>query len=291
MGQAVDQSVREKLDEKLLALEDELDSDVLTYYGAIVDRNEREFVRIVEELAREKRASDRISLLLTTDGGSATAVERYVRILRENYSEVNFLVPDHAYSAGTIFCMSGDNIYMDYYSVLGPIDPQVRNKEGKWVAALGYLDKVQEFVDKARNGNLTNAEFLILKDFDLAELREFEQARDLTISLLKDWLVRYKFKNWNTHRSDPGKVGQAVTDEEKEARAEEIASKLSDNKKWQSHSRPIHIETLEQDLRLQIEDYSAQGKRKDLIRSYHDLLMDHVQNNGFPIFVHTRKHF
>ena len=56
-------------------------------------------------------------------------------------------------------------------SVLGPIDPQVMNKDGKFVAALGYLDKINELIKKARDNELTNAEFIILKDFDLAELR------------------------------------------------------------------------------------------------------------------------
>lgn len=66
--------------------------------------------------------------------------------------------------------MSGDNIYMDYFSVLGPIDPQVQNKEGRFVPALGYLDKVNELVLKAQNNTLTQAEFIILKEMDLAEL-------------------------------------------------------------------------------------------------------------------------
>ena len=64
--------------------------------------------------------------------------------------------------------MSGDNIYMDYYSALGPIDPQVKNKEGNWVAALGYLDKVNELIQKAKDEELTQAEFIILKDFDIS---------------------------------------------------------------------------------------------------------------------------
>lgn len=97
--------------------------------------------------------------------------------------------------------MSGDNIYMDYYSVLGPIDPQVQNKDGKLVAALGYLDKVNELLEKARKNEISNAEFLILKDLDLAELREYEQAKELTIDLLKKWLVKFKFKNWTLHSS------------------------------------------------------------------------------------------
>ncbi len=88
-------------------------------------------LNIVEDLAKDPNKKHAISVVLTTRGGSATAVERYVNILRNHYEEVNFIVPDYAYSAGTIFCMSGDNIYMDYFSVLGPIDPQVQNKEGK----------------------------------------------------------------------------------------------------------------------------------------------------------------
>jgi hypothetical protein len=53
---------------------------------------------------------------------------------------------------------------MNYYSTLGPIDPQVPNKEGHLVAALGYLDKINELLDKAKRNELTQAEFLILNN-------------------------------------------------------------------------------------------------------------------------------
>ncbi|MBI4646281.1 MAG: hypothetical protein HY738_06710 [Bacteroidia bacterium] len=113
---------------------------------------------------------------------------------------------------------------MDYSSSLGPIDPQVYNGKN-WVPALGYLDKVEELIEKSANNQLTEAEFMILQKIDLAELRSFEMARNLTIALLKDWLVNYKFKDWNTHKSNE----QPVTKEEKEKRAEDIANKLSNN--------------------------------------------------------------
>lgn len=48
---------------------------------------------------------------------------------------------------------------MNYYSALGPIDPQVQNKDGKLVAALGYLDKINELLQKAQARTLTEAEF------------------------------------------------------------------------------------------------------------------------------------
>ena len=56
-------------------------------------------------------------LMLTTTGGSATEAERIVNVLRNFYDDISFIIPDYAYSAGTILSMSGDNIYMDYYDV------------------------------------------------------------------------------------------------------------------------------------------------------------------------------
>ena len=184
--------------------------------------------------------------------------------------------------------MSGDNIHMDYFSVLGPIDPQVENKEGRLVAALGYLDKINELLDKGHKNQLSQAEFMILKDFDLAELRGYEQAKDLTIDLLEKWLVKYKFKNWNKHRTNPACLGQAVTEPEKVARAKEIADHLSNNNKWKSHGRPINIQALKE-LRLEIDDYSNNPARRTLIREYYELSIGYVISNRFRNFIQTRK--
>ncbi len=288
MKPPVDTSIQKLLGEQLLEIESQFQSDVFTYFGPIVDGNENIVLDIIEDLASDPNKKEKLLVILTTMGGSAIAVERYVNIIRKHYDEVSFLIPDYAYSAGTIFCMSGDHIYMDYFSVLGPIDPQVQNKEGKWVAALGYLDKVSELIRKAQDNTLTQAEFLILKDIDLAELRGYEQAKELTIDLLKRWLVKFKFKNWDKHQTNPDKFGSDVTNKEKEDRAEEIADKLGNNKIWKSHGRPINIETLEKELKLKIEDYSNKKQIREIIRSYYGLLSDYVQKNKFSIFVQTR---
>lgn len=50
--------------------------------------------------------------------------------------------------------MSGDEIFMDYYSVLGPIDPQVQNNNGEWVPELGYLEKYKQLVTKSARARL-----------------------------------------------------------------------------------------------------------------------------------------
>jgi len=288
MKSNVHATIKELLNKKLLELEVQLNSDIFCYYGTIVDGIENDILGFIEDLSNDPDKRDKLTIILTTPGGSAFAVERYVNIFRHHYDVVDFVVPDYAYSSGTIFCMSGDNIYMDYFSVLGPIDPQVQNKEGKWVAALGYLDKVNDAIIKSRNGELTEAEFLWTKDLDLAELRSYEQAKELTNDLLKKWLVLYKFKNWNVHQTTAVLIGQPVTPEQKVARAEEIANKLNDNTIWKSHGRPINVEAIKK-IGLKIEDYSGNANLRDLIRGYYQLLNDYVSSNKLPIFVHTRK--
>lgn len=201
----INKAMQEELNRLLGELEKLFKADFLNIMGPIGSGIEPILLDIVEELAEDDEKRDCLLVMITTNGGDALTVERIVNIFRQHYEEVNFIVPDYAYSAGTILCMSGDNIFMDYYSALGPIDPQIQNKEGRWVPALGYLDKIQELLDKATRGEISEAEFLILKEFDLAEVRAYEQAKELTIDLLQEWLVKYKFKNWETH-SDGGTV-------------------------------------------------------------------------------------
>lgn len=297
-----DSFLKKELTTRLIALETFLDADVISFTGAIHEGLSPKVLAVVEKLAADANKKDTLYIILTTPGGSAHAVDVYVNVIRQHYKTVNFIVPEYAYSAGTIFCMSGDNIFMDYYSVLGPIDPQVQNKDGRWVAALGYLDKIKELLEKAQpipgnaNGSLTNAEFLILKDFDLAELRGYEQARDLTIDLLKKWLVKYKFKNWTHHETTPELIGTEVTEEQKIHRAESLAKDLGDTSKWKSHARPISMQDL-RDMKLKIEDFGANEDLKQLIRSYYDFLRDYTMRIQMTLhpqaqqqfnFLHTR---
>lgn len=271
------------MNEKLYALEEKLGGDVLVYYGEIVQGADDKIKDIIEDLKRDDVVRERLFVLLTTPGGSINPVKRMVTVFRHFYKEINFVVPDFAYSAGTILCMSGDNIYMNYYSALGPIDPQVQNRDGKLVAALGYLDKINEMIEKSRRGELTQAEFIVLKDFDLAELRAYEQAKALAVDLVMEWLEKYKFKDWSQHKD-----GRTVTVQEKQARAKEIADKLSNNNIWKSHSRPISINELE-DMHLKIRDYEEDEELSKIITEYYNMMRNYVQINKYRLFVHTRR--
>lgn len=227
--------------------------DILAYMGGIDDSSIDYWKNVIQTngLTAKSRSISKLVILLSTNGGSASAVEKMVEISRYFYNEVEFVILDRAMSAGTIWVMSGDNIHMNYSSSLGPIDPQVPDPSGRYVPALGYLDKINEIIEKSQNGDVTQAELMLLQSNSLGMIRLFEQARDLSIALLKKWLVLYKFKDWNKH-SD----GQYVTQKEKEERALEIANQLSDNNLWHSHGRFIGINTLKNILKLKIEDFS-----------------------------------
>lgn len=283
-------TIKEILTERLSNLEDHFKADVTFYFGEMRPEYEKGFRDFIERLAADKEKKDTLVIILNTPGGSVETVEKLVDIVRFHYKTIYFIVPDFAMSAGTIFCMAGDKIYMDYSSSLGPIDPQVFNGKD-YVPALGYLDQVEKLLEKARNKTLTDAEFLILQNQDLAMLSRYEQARNLTVTLLKKWLVDYKFKNWKKHGTDPKKKGKVVTKGEKQQRAEEIAKLLGDNKLWHSHGRLIGIDTLRETLRLDIEDYSKDLELRNLVRAYNDLAVEFIAKSGINLFVHSRNFF
>ena len=174
--------------------------------------------------------------------------------------------------------MAGDEIYMDYSAVLGPIDPQIASSGGMTlVPALGYLEQYDRLIKKSANGTLTSAELAYLVDkFDPAELYYYEQARELSIALLKEWLVNYKFKNWSVTETK----GKKVTAQMKRSRAEQIAKQLNNTKHWHSHSRGISMSVLRSELKLVVADIADTPKLQEAIRDYTMLFDDYRGRRG-----------
>ena len=206
-----------------------------------------------------------------------------VQTIRKHYRTVDFVIPNYAYSAGTVFALSGDAIHMDYYSRLGPIDPQIRGEKGRMLPALGYLEKYNALVKKAQEGTITEAEVRILLGFDQAELYDIEQARDLSIAALEDWLVEYKFKNWNRTESQ----GIEVTQEMKRARAKQIGEELNNTKRWHSHGYGISIDVLTKELKLVIDDFGDSPRHSEVIRAYANLLDDYMTKRNDAGAIHV----
>ena len=276
--------IRDLLNQDLSRLEDILQADVLTIFGPIRPGLENIIRNTVEKL-RNRRG--RIAIILDTVGGVVEVVERMVTIIRHHYNEIDFLVPDRAMSAGTVFVMAGNQIYMNYFSCLGPIDPQIV-KDGRFVPAMSYLNQYKRFSERAESGQLNAAELILLNNFDPGELYQFEQARLLSQDLLADWLSTYKFRDWDTHSS----TGAPVTAEEKTERAEEIARILSDYERWRSHGRTISRDTLVlEPIRLKIERIEDNPSLSFALNDYVGLLEYYMQRNQPELCVHTRNSF
>jgi membrane-bound ClpP family serine protease len=163
-------------------LEELLDGDVLFYKGLLFPPADR-MVRDALELREGKRP--KLVFFLETEGGSLEVVVRIVETVRHHYAScVEFVVPNYAFSAGTVLVLSGDEIWMDYFSVLGPIDPQDELPDGRLVPALGYVERYNELIEKSRTPEgLTTAEMTILVSaFDQGRLQMFEHYKEMAIA-------------------------------------------------------------------------------------------------------------
>lgn len=272
---SADEFVQQQLDGRLLAIEEAFDADALCISGTLLYGVDDLVRTIVEELRARAEPRDRLVVLLTTDGGYLQPVHRIVDTIRHHYAHVGFIIPNQAFSAGTVLAMSGDNIYMDYYSRLGPIDPQVQSARGRPVPALGYLIAWDRLLGKAKDGKLTEPEVLLmLQGFDQAELYAYEEARELSVALLKEWLVNYKFKNWEKTQTRK----RPVTARMRQTRAEAIARELNNTKRWHSHGYGISMAVLQNDLKLLIDDLDEPGNigRREPVKGYDILLSDYM---------------
>lgn len=281
--------VEEQLHERLREIEKKFNAHALTFSGPLLIGIDDILRPRIEKRCQAQPTSRRLVVILTTTGGFLEPVQRLVDTIRKHYEVVDFVIPNYAYSAGTVFVLSGDAIYMDYYSRLGPIDPQTEtSKSGRLVSALGHLEKFNALVAKAQKGKISTAEVqLMISGFDQAELYYYEQQRELSIKTLKEWLVKYKFKNWDHTETRKLSVTKAM----KERRAAEIGRMLNDTRRWHSHGYGISMEVLKRDLKLKIDDFGAKQEISTAIRAYHDLLSDYMMKMGTLGALHTTSEY
>jgi Serine dehydrogenase proteinase len=272
--------IESQIVERLKDVERITGADVLAYSGPIADFTPDIFKLVIESLPRRRRKA---LVWLETAGGVVESAERIANVLRHHYRTVDFLVTTYAMSAGTILVMSGDSISMDYSATLGPIDPQIRRAgSDRYVPALGYLEQYERLIEKSRRNQLTTAELAyLLQNFDAAELYQFEQARDLSIALLEEWLVKYKFKNWKTTATNGNRVTMAM----RRDRANEIARRLNATSDWHSHSRGISMAVLKRSLNLQIDDIEDTPQLNETVANFRILLYDYKMKRSHDYFI------
>ena len=107
-------------------------------------------IDILEEHVRAARTMNApaLDLFLLTLGGHSVACWDLVAMVREYFPDKHFrvIVPGVAYSAGTAISLGADEIVMGPSSVLGPIDIQFEDQDGRHVSASdlqGFFDLIE----------------------------------------------------------------------------------------------------------------------------------------------------
>ncbi len=233
----------------------------------------------IKDQLKNLNGGDKIDFIIETPGGFGEVAEDIVKMLRNKYKEVGMIIPGWAKSAGTIIAMSGDEILMEPSSALGPIDAQL-SWNGKTFSAQSLIDgfeKIKEEVEKS--GTLNKTYIPILQGISPGEIENANNSLMFSKDLVKKWLVKYKFKNWNKHSSN----GNTVTEKEKIKRANEIAKKLCDHNFWKTHARSIKISDF-RDMKVKITDYSEDSKLYEAISRYYALLQMTFVTNIYKVF-------
>lgn len=286
----IDDVIYNFLDNGLKQIAKEMDADVLFIMSSMFDNLDTAIRHYIEDITDRtgKNKSQKLCVMLQTTGGSVEVVERIVRVFRNHYEKVDFIVPNYAYSAGTVLVLSGDEIYMDYFSVLGPIDPQIRNKDGEWLPAIGYLHEYESLIsiinEKDSRGESPRAEIsLLVNQFSPEKLAFIKQSNMFGKSLIKEWLPKYKFKNWLFTET----TGKEVTDEIRIKRADDIATILGNVNRWNIHGRGIGIaELTSEEIKLEIQNFADNDTLNSAIRMYYDVLVDYLGKIGCTAALH-----
>lgn len=213
-----------------------------------------------------------VDVLIESPGGSPEATEALVRLLRQKFTDVRFIIPNVAKSAATMMAMSGDLLVLDGPSELGPIDPQfIFHREGNPFispahAILGQFEWATEDI-KGHPENLP-VWIPILNQYGPSLLVECDTAIELAQRLVTGWLETYMFKG------EP--------DAKKKARR--VAKYLSAYDKHLSHRRPIGMKEL-QDLGVKILDMGTDpGLRERIWDVYNSVLATFMGTAAYKLF-------
>ena len=118
-----------------------------------------------------------IGLILHTPGGLVLAAAQIAMALKKHKGKKIVIVPHYAMSGGTLIALAADEIWMDSYAVLGPLDPQLTIEPGFQAPAPSIIKAAQLKGDKASDKLLVAA--------DIAE-KALNEVQGFIVSLLSD---------------------------------------------------------------------------------------------------------
>lgn len=104
-----------------------------------------------EEVLRAIQLTDPdvpLDLVLHTPGGLVLAALQIARAIRGHKAKTTVFVPHYAMSGGTLIALAADEIVMTPYSVLGPVDPQLRDQPAASLIKVAEQKPIAEIDDE-----------------------------------------------------------------------------------------------------------------------------------------------
>jgi len=142
--------------------------------------------------------------LIHTYGGSPLSAYALGQIVRDLSGHVICLVPEHAYSAGTLFCFCGNQIRLGHYAGLSPIDITQEEVE---LASIDYYRNfardcqlnIQKVIQSSGQTNLSSVGSdllcMLVDQVGALKVGEFYRARTLAGHYAQELLDKYMLKN------------------------------------------------------------------------------------------------
>jgi hypothetical protein len=200
-----------------------------------------------------------LDLILHTPGGSPEALEGIVDYLRTRFDNMRAFVPLAAMSAGTMWALACDEIVMGKHSQLGPIDPQLPLAFGEQIRlapAQAVRDQFELAKKQCQDPANLPAWITVLRSYGPSLLQECQQAQDMSVDLVSEWLAAYMF------RGEPEPV----------ERAKATAQKFADYTEHQSHGRAINRDRA-REYGARVTDLENDQDLQDAVLSVHHAVM------------------
>lgn len=102
--------------------------------------------QIIPEIKRTPKDTP-IDLILHTPGGMVLAAMQIARAVKAHPAGVTVHVPVYAMSGGTLIALAANEIVMDAFSVLGPIDPQLMGIPAAGLVEVKHEKPIAEVTD------------------------------------------------------------------------------------------------------------------------------------------------
>ena len=110
----------------------------------IVLEDSETILQEVRETPRDKP----IDFILHTEGGLTFAADMMAMALKHHPAKVTVMVPFYAMSSGTYMALAADEIMMEKYSILAPVEPQIDEMPANWIMAILKRKPVETIADR-----------------------------------------------------------------------------------------------------------------------------------------------